>query len=82
MIFGRREIQEAYLGAGSASDVAARLNKQLSVNAFTAAQVERIWDEQWRKGNPMLRSLGRRPETGFSQDDDKIKLAKVFMAAA
>jgi hypothetical protein len=78
MIFGKREFQDAYLGPGSAIEVASRLNKQLNTDVFTAAHVQRVWDEQWRKGDPLLRSLGQRPETGFSQDDDKIKLAKQF----
>jgi hypothetical protein len=78
VIFGKREIQDAYLGAGSAGDVAARLNKKFGTDIFTARHVEAVWDMQWRKGDPLLRSLGHRPETGFSQDDDKIKLAKQF----
>jgi hypothetical protein len=82
VIFGKQQIMDAYLGDGSAGDVAARLNEKHGTNVFTAAHVQRVWDEQWRKANPMLRSLGRRPETGFSQNDDKIKLAKVFVGAA
>jgi hypothetical protein len=82
MIFGRKEIAAAYLDGGSAADVAGRLNAAFGSTYFTAGRVQAVWDEVWRKADPLLRSLGRRPETGFSQDDDKIKLAKRFMVAA
>lgn len=81
-MFGRKEMADAYLGPGSAGDVAKRLNAHHRTDYFTVSRVLSVWDEQWRKGDPLLRSLGRRPETGFSQDDDKIKLAKLFAKAA
>jgi hypothetical protein len=81
-MLGKKEIMAAYLDGGSADDVARRLNEKFGADYFTGRTIQYVWDAQWRKADPLLRSLGRRPETGFSQNDDKIKLAKAFLAAA
>lgn len=80
-MFGKPQIAEAYLGTGSASEVAKRLNEYHRTDYFTVSRVLSVWNAQYLE-SPVLQQLGERPRQGFDQKDDRIQLAQLLLNAA